>query len=263
MPPVRTKSLGELVAHTRGLPEGSFFLEHAREKEIQYIERSYLRWRDILKILEARVPNSRDLTCLDVGCSPFTFWLKDYFREVSALDLSAAFRGRCEAMGITLHAGGVTSDEVFAGMPKVDCVICLEVLEHLHANPVKVLERLRSALRRGGPLILSTPNMMCFANRGLMLLNRKLRHFAYPPFSFDDGVHGYGHDRVYMPAELKEYFAAAGFERVETLYQPHVFGVAHHSGRMRRLWAWMVIYLKRAVPSFRDGLVMVGWNGRA
>ena len=260
MRPQRGKTLAEMLALTEALPEGTFFQEHSRARELTYIGRSHFRWLEVLDLARKRLPKLEELSCLDVGCSPFTFLLNDYFRKVSALDLTAAYRERCEAAGIRFYEGGVTSDSAVAQIDKVDCVFILEVLEHLHSNPVMVLSRIRSVLKEGGMLVLSTPNMMCLANRSLMLMNRKLHHFTYPHFSLDDHDHGFGHDRIYMPAELREYLEAGGFQRVETCYQLQYSGVSDHSNHLRRIRASIVLALKMAIPSLRDGTVMIGFN---
>jgi SAM-dependent methyltransferase len=258
-PPPRTKA--ELLAITRSLPDSAFFQEHSRVRELAYIERSFSRWTEIIDVARRYLPNLEKLACLDVGVSPFTFRLKTVFGQVFGLDLSDSFRDRCESFGIVLHGGGVTSTEALARIDKVDCVFCLEVLEHLHADPVRVLAGLRSVLRPGGLLILTTPNMMCFANRVLMLCNRKLRHFDYPPFSIIDEAHGFGHDRIYMPAELREYFAWSGFQQVKTLYQYHINDMAHHDDTTwQRIVSIGPAIIKRLMPPMRDGIIMVGRN---
>ncbi len=260
MPDSAPKTKADLLALTARQPEGAFFQEHSRVREVAYINRSFRRWTEILATARARLPNLEKRSCLDVGVSPFTFLLGSHFATVRGLDLSGAFRPRCEAAGITLHEGGVTSDQAVAGIEKVDCIFFLEVLEHLHANPVEVLKRLRSVLREGGILVLSTPNMVCFGHRVAMLANRKLRHFTYPAFAVADEAHGFGHDRIYMPAELREYFQAAGFRRSETLYHYHIDDTAQANRSLGQRTASMLPALvKRLWPSMRDSLVMVGW----
>src|SRR6266446_5576985 len=99
----------ELLALTKNLPDDAFFLEHSRTRELAYIERSYPRWMEIIGIAQARLQTPERLSCLDIGTSPLTFLLRNYFGKVSALDLSDALRKRCETAGIALHAGGVNA----------------------------------------------------------------------------------------------------------------------------------------------------------
>lgn len=257
--PSKTKE--ELLALTKSLPDDAFFLEYSRTRELAYIERSFPRWMEIIGIALSKLQNMERLSCLDIGASPFSFLLQGWFGKVSALDLSDALRKRCEAAGMQFYSGGVNSSQTMAGLEKIECIFCLEVLEHLHSDPIEVLKGLRSALRPRGLLILSTPNMMCFANRVLMLCNRKLRHFTYPPFAQNDRTHGHAHDRVYMPMELKEYCLASGFEVVETLYQRNFDAMAHANDNLAgRFMALGPRTLKLAFPSLRDGVIMVARN---
>jgi SAM-dependent methyltransferase len=249
----------ELIALSERLPADAFFLEHSRDREIIYIRKSYSRWMEILGIARSRIPNISACSCLDIGSSPFTFLLKSHFEKVRALDLSDALRPRCLAAGIDFQEGGVGALESSTAADKVDCVFFLEVLEHLHTDPIKVLKNIRAVLKPGGLLVLTTPNLMCLANRILMLRNRKLHHFTYPPFAIEDRAHGFGHDRVYMPEELQDYFRESGFKNIETLYQLNVDDLAHvHDTAPQRVKASLVRLSKLAFPSFRDGIIMLG-----
>ena len=196
------------------------------------------------------------------GVSPFTFFLKREFREVAGLDLTDAFGPRCAAAGIRLYQGGVNDAASLEGIEKVDCVFFLEVLEHLHSNPVEVLRNAGSLLKPGGLLIVTTPNMACFANRILMLGNRKLRLMDYPPFAIEDSAHGFAHDRIYMPQELYEYGVASGLEQVEVAYQLNRDDIAQEGrSSAARMLALIPRLAKRCVPSFRDGVVLLARKG--
>jgi hypothetical protein len=204
----------ELLASTQSLPVDSFFLEHSRDREINYIHRSIGRWTEALGFVTARLANTEALSCL---------W---FHRRVA--------KGR-------LH------------------FFFLEVIEHVHQSPVDILKSLRGLLNPGGLLILSTPNMMCFANRVAMLFNKKLKSFTYPPFSLKDGAHWFGHDRIYMPAELRDYFVESGFQNVETLYPRHFDDLAHENfGLLGRVKSMVPAAAKSIFPSMRDGVALVG-----
>jgi 2-polyprenyl-3-methyl-5-hydroxy-6-metoxy-1,4-benzoquinol methylase len=253
----RTKD--ELVALTRKLTADGFFLEHSREREINYIHRSFGRWMEALCFVTSRVSNTEKLSCLDIGASPFTFLLGSRFGKVQALDLTSALKKRCEMFGIQLFEGGVTTAGSIAGLEKVDCIFFLEVIEHVHQSPVDILKSLRGLLKPGGLLILSTPNMMCFANRVAMLFNKKLKSFTYPPFSLKDGAHGFGHDRIYMPVELRDYFEESGFQNIEILYPRHFDDLAHQNfGLLGRAKSIVPTAAKSIFPSMRDGVAVVG-----
>lgn len=248
----RDQFRAELEAVTKGAPRDGFFLEESRERELAYAIRSVDRWLDVLKIIEAKNLKGR---CLDVGTSPFTFVLRAHFSEVHTLDYTAGFMERCIAAGVTLHVGGERWEENIA-IPdgSLDCIIFLEVLEHMHVNPVKILSYFRAKLKPNGVLILSTPNMMCLGNRLRMLLNRRLDAFTYPAFSDNEhAAHGHKHDRVYMPAEIREYFRDSGWRDFQLGY--HSIAVADRdpsASFVRRMLSAPIQVLKYFIPSLRQ-----------
>jgi hypothetical protein len=88
-----------------------------------------------------------------------------------------------------------------------------------------------------------------------------LHHFTYPPFSIVDEAHGFGHDRIYMPAELRDYFAASGFQQIWTRYQYHVDDLGHENDTpLQRFISLGPAIMKRLIPPLRDGIVMIGRN---
>ena len=183
-------------------------LEGSALRERNYSKSSVDRWLEIVRLI-LKLPNRR--TCLDIGTSAFTFVLPRLFEETHTLDYTDTMAARCAKAGVRFYHGGISASEgkVTAPVPgdMFDCILFLEVIEHFHLNPVDVLKLLQTKLKPGGTLILSTPNMMSLGNRIKMVLNRKLNHFHYPPFAENEHPqHGHRHDRVFMPAELREYF---------------------------------------------------------
>ncbi|MFD7547793.1 class I SAM-dependent methyltransferase [Streptomyces sp. NPDC059578] len=102
-----------------------------------------------------------------------------------------------------------------------DAVLFSEVIEHL-VDPDAALDELRRVLRPGGHLMLSTPNLAAWYNRGLLLAG------VQPVFSEVSlrGIHGrpgrevVGHLRLYTARALREFVAASGFEVVRLAGAP-------------------------------------------
>jgi SAM-dependent methyltransferase len=233
-----------------------YFLEESKERELAYTKQAFPRWKDTLALAQQHLGDTRQKSVLDVGVSQFTLALPDFFQSVYGLDLTDAFGQRCARRGVKLIHGGVHQDAVVESIPRVDCIFFLEAIEHLHSNPIEVLARLRGRLLENGILLVSTCNMMCLGNRVRMLFNRKLRHFDYPPFQTPPfAAHGFGHDRIYSPQELREYLLAAGCSRVECVYP-----MAGDERLARRSSpALLLSYaLKRIVPSLRDTMLFIG-----
>jgi hypothetical protein len=237
---------------TASEPENSAFLEGNRVREQAYCQRSARRWLDIIRLINNTGATGK---CLDIGTSPLTFVLKNWCSTVDTLDYSDYFTDRCHKAGIKLYVPG---SEWLANLPDnhYNCVIFLEVIEHMHMNPEYLLAEIRKKLRPGGLLILSTPNMMCFGNRLRMLANRKLMHFTYPPFN-SAGLHGHAHDRIYSPAEMKQYFQNTQWSSFEICY--HSLAVAdsisHYDALWKRIVSLPVLLIKYLVPSTRQHLL--------
>ncbi len=196
------------------------FLEGGRDRERAYAAGSLNRWHEIVELILA-LPSRA--ACLDIGTSPFTFVLPRFFDQVHTIDYTDAMKSRCEERAIHFHGGGITGQTGKVAIPapedRFDCVLFLEIIEHLHLNPVDILRTLHSKLRPGGTLLLSTPNMMCLGNRLRMLSNRKLFLFNYPPFAENEHPqHGHGHDRIYMPGEMQDYFKQTHWSRFRLTY---------------------------------------------
>ncbi|MET9898148.1 methyltransferase domain-containing protein [Streptomyces sp. NPDC006446] len=164
-------------------------------------------------------------TVLDIGCgdgtaaataAPFLAghrvvgvdWSQDALRRARTR-VPYAIRGE-------LADGGLPFAEETA-----DAVLFSEVVEHL-VDPDGALDEIRRVLRPGGHLMLSTPNLAAWYNRGLLLAG------VQPVFSEVSlrAVHGrpgrevVGHLRLYTARALREFVTASGFEVVRLAGAP-------------------------------------------
>ena len=132
----------------------------------------------------------------------------------AGLDWSADALGQARARGLTVLRGSVTP-----GLPvrdgAADVVIMSELIEHL-VDPDGAVAEVRRILRPGGSLLLSTPNLAAWYNRGLLAVG------IQPVFSEVSltGVYGRpghivaGHLRLFTRRALTEFLTASGFGRV-------------------------------------------------
>ncbi|MYY83991.1 MULTISPECIES: class I SAM-dependent methyltransferase [unclassified Streptomyces] len=162
---------------------------------------------------------TRTATVLDIGCGDGTAaataapllaghrvvgvdWSQDALKRAHAR-LPYVVRGELSDGGLPFADGAA------------DAVLFSEVVEHL-VDPDSALDELRRVLRPGGHLMLSTPNLAAWYNRGLLLAG------VQPVFSEVSlrGIHGrpgkevVGHLRLYTARALREFVAASGFEIV-------------------------------------------------
>ncbi|WP_055565945.1 class I SAM-dependent methyltransferase, partial [Streptomyces atriruber] len=162
---------------------------------------------------------ARTATVLDIGCGDGTAaataapllaghrvvgvdWSQDALKRAHAR-LPYVVRGELSDGGLPFADGAA------------DAVLFSEVVEHL-VDPDSALDELRRVLRPGGHLMLSTPNLAAWYNRGLLLAG------VQPVFSEVSlrAIHGrpgkevVGHLRLYTARALREFVAASGFEVV-------------------------------------------------
>lgn len=173
----------------------------------------------------ARALGTVPQTVLDVGCG-----------DGSAAATAAGVLSAHRMIGVdwsqdalrraSRHLTAVRGELTDPGLPFADgiadAVLFSEVIEHL-VDPDSALDELRRVLRPGGHLLLSTPNLAAWYNRGLILAG------VQPVFSEVSlrGIHGrpgsqvVGHLRLYTARALRSLLPAAGFEVVRITGAPY------------------------------------------
>jgi SAM-dependent methyltransferase len=133
-------------------------------------------------------------------------------------------------------------------LDQFDFVFFSEIIEHLPVPGHVVLERLRKAMKRGGTLICSTPNLHRLRNVVQLTLGLPLfDHMRVP----EEG--SLGHVIEYSRDALQWQLERAGFERCHVEYRQ-----LHHSPMqpVHRVLSW-IGYPLFLVPHFRDNLLAV------
>jgi len=132
----------------------------------------------------------------------------------AGLDWSADALRQARARGLTVVRGSI-SPRLPVADGAADVVIMSELIEHL-VDPDGAVAEVRRVLRPGGSLLLSTPNLAAWYNRGLLAVG------IQPVFSEVSltGVFGRpgrvvaGHLRLFTRRALTEFLAASGFRCV-------------------------------------------------
>jgi SAM-dependent methyltransferase len=133
----------------------------------------------------------------------------------AGIDWSGDALRRARALGLTVLRAGVTAPGLPLADGAADVVIMSELIEHL-VDPDAAVAEARRVLRPGGSLLLSTPNLAAWYNRGLLALG------IQPVFSEVSlrGVFGRpgrvvaGHLRLFTRRALTEFLTASGFRCV-------------------------------------------------
>jgi SAM-dependent methyltransferase len=143
--------------------------------------------------------------------------------RVLGLDWSADALRHARARGLALVRAEAEPDGLPIASGRADVVIMSELIEHL-VDPDSVLDEVRRVLRPGGTLLLSTPNLAAWYNRGLLALG------VQPVFTEVSlrGVFGRpgsqvaGHLRLFTSRALVGLLAARGFGAIR------VSGACYH-----------------------------------
>jgi SAM-dependent methyltransferase len=154
---------------------------------------------------------------VDVGCGEGTATAlvkgMDPRNIVIGVDWSAMALVQARARGLLVIQGGVDAFGLPLPDASADVVIMSELIEHLVDTDAAV-EEVRRILRPGGILLLSTPNLAAWFNRGLLSVG------IQPVFSEVSlrGIYGrpgeqvVGHLRLFTRRALVEFLTARGFD---------------------------------------------------
>lgn len=186
-------------------------IETGRDEEtINILQTGKHRFKDIL----ASIPcSSKPIKILDIGTTPFTFFLKETYPhyEVATLDLTNLAEDACRVRGIRFKAHDLAEPPIPYETNYFDIVIFTEVLEHLFAPPSEVLMEINRIIAPGGRLIFSVPNMAALIKRVRLLFG--MSPLPHPDEQMKKGwIHGYGHPREYTMKECTTILEACNFK---------------------------------------------------
>jgi SAM-dependent methyltransferase len=186
-------------------------------------ERARRQARMLAAVLAQRTGAQRivDVGCGDGSATHLVSGLSAR-NTVIGVDWSATALARARARGLLVVQGGVDASGLPLADGCADVVIMSELIEHLVDTDTAV-EEVRRVLRPGGVLLLSTPNLAAWFNRGLVGLG------IQPVFSEVSlrGIYGrpghevVGHLRLFTRRALVEFLAARGFRCERVLGAPY------------------------------------------
>jgi SAM-dependent methyltransferase len=202
-------------------PVGTSQLRAFYEDPDATLSSGHERARRQAKMLAAVLAQRPGARIVDVGCGDgsATHLVKelDARNTVVGVDWSVTALARARARGLLVIQGGVDASGLPLPDSCADVVIMSELIEHLVDTDAAV-EEARRVLRPGGALLLSTPNLAAWFNRGLVGLG------IQPVFSEVSlrGIYGRpghevaGHLRLFTRRALVAFLTARGFrcERV-------------------------------------------------
>lgn len=203
---------------------GSFELKGFNAAErMNYLNFSLDRFLKTLEIFPKGInANSR---VLELGASPYFMSMLIEKTFGCAPDLANYFDNRKEKEAretlvsemfndkrvLTYRNFNVEKEEFPYKKDTYDLVVFCEIIEHLTVDPVHSLVQINRILKKGGHMIITTPNALRYENIAKLMLGKNI----YDHYS---GYGAYGrHNREYTPEELRLLVEALGFS-VTRLY---------------------------------------------
>ncbi len=144
---------------------------------------------------------------LEVGCG-YGYLLgeaRPYFDKTVGTDFSSGAVERAKKLADIVYLGGI---EALPEGEKFDCIIAVEVVEHIY-DPNQFVTQLAARLKPGGRLVIATPDMGSWWRR---VLGKYWPSFKLPE-----------HVTYYDQHTLTELFERNEFDSVFSIPSPHAF----------------------------------------
>ncbi len=216
-------------------------------------------------------PGSR---VLEIGCNPgqFTEILVQAGFRVAGVDLRPEDRSALwQRLDVEVRRANLEEEALPYDGSSFDGVVFSEVMEHLGASPLPVLEETRRVLRPGGILVLSTPNALSLRERVLLGLRLLTWQSLDSPSEFRHRMQLRGearytvHHRLYTAGEVRWLLQQAGYDAVEVHRVAAREGVGVTWARLLRqpwrvlpkalLWGAAIL-----IPPLRSTLLLRAWK---
>lgn len=171
--------------------------------------------------------------------------------QVVAVDFPAGIelrRRHYDANHFVSLAADLSLDDLDLPIEPCDMVLSAEVVEHIPAPPSLHLRKLVRYLKSGGHLVMTTPNLGSLNHIVSLLRMQPILpppEETFAPVSFEnEGIHR----REYVPCEIIEPMDKYGLVHLYT----------HFIGFNRERVTGVRSALRRVIPRFRDGMIIVG-----
>ena len=164
----------------------------------------YHRYIRILNTLDDKKLISQGITCVDLGClrpELASLLINNFDAKVTGID-QWDMLNYWPNIKMKYHNADLSKDFTEVLTEKYDIVFALEILEHMIDTDV-FLERIKSSLKKGGLVVISTPNINSFRNRVTVPFG------IYPSYmEYKNHIH---HVRLYNMPKLESHLKEHGF----------------------------------------------------
>jgi len=219
-----------------------------------FFERSdyYRQFRDryvnTFRWIERHLPRGGAL--LDIGSGQFAVLCRKLLdARCDVADIDTRYTDALRKNGIGFKAVDLSRETVPVDQP-YDMAVMAEVIEHIPTPPHIVFANLKKALRPGGQLLVTTPNLYRFRNLTRMVTGRRI----FDRFVLPAQDRPIGHFLEYAQEHLEWQVREAGLEIAESSLEQLSWGGSSFSARVARK---LLAPLLKVHPLWRDNIVIV------
>lgn len=237
----------------------NYFSKYKKDlpSEILKYEQTYLKKQLNRLVFSAKlvdeVSKGRKLKILDLGSlgGYLAFLLKCRGHDVYALDKKRIetkfWKSRFDREYIRFDICDLTREKIPFEDQQFDVILFFEIIEHLPIYPIFVVQEIKRILKKGGVVLLSTPNFLRLTSRIQIVLGK-------PPYSLEsfDMERGTGHFREFTSNELVFLMERLGFLVLEIEYR--FFG-AQTSG-LTKIFEFVQAFLSKIFSSLNATIVL-------
>jgi 2-polyprenyl-3-methyl-5-hydroxy-6-metoxy-1,4-benzoquinol methylase len=216
-----------------------------------YYVRERLRYFNSLKFLLMKLDQASDISklhILEIGGGQISLLMNALFGcKVAVSDVSDKYKDSLLKQGCDFRVCDLLYDDL-PDRNHFDVVVMCEVVEHFPVPPYKILSKIKSWMKPGGLLFMTTPNL--YRLRNVIRLMLGMRVFDY--FFIPERGHMIGHPFEYSAEHLSWQISQGGFKDIEVTYrQLSLSGSTLRAKLARVLLAPLMLRNK-----FKDSLVV-------
>jgi 2-polyprenyl-3-methyl-5-hydroxy-6-metoxy-1,4-benzoquinol methylase len=227
---------------------GSRFFEQG-----DYYIHERARYINSVKLLHDKLKKHSDLSklkVLEIGGGQIVLLMKALFQcDAVIADVNGEYKQSLLDQHCDFHECDLLYDDLpYRGV--FDVVILCEVIEHLPVPPHQILDKIRTWMKPGGTIFLTTPNL--YRLRNIVRLTLGMRVFDH--FYIPDRGQSIGHTFEYSAEHLSWQLTRGGFIDVEVSYRQLSLSGSTFGARLARNVLSPLMIRKK----FMDSLVATG-----
>lgn len=229
------------------------------QKTDEYLAIHEERYRVLLQTI-AGLHLSANAKILDVGCYPLHIFNKLKSQGYEMYGIASHHESVSEK---NIKVVDIEREVLPHSDNTFDLILFTEVLEHMAHSPDFFMSEFKRVLKKGGKIIITTPNFVNLKNRTKVALGKTT---YFPLFQLTEttpknGFIYHRHNREYVLEEVCDVAEAVGLSIVKaghySAYTPFRNERSKKQPHFKKMLKTVGYYITQAVPKLRDSLLVI------